>query len=226
MVTRYRSGWWLEIKYHDEGWTQQEIADECGVSPRTIRTYMTEFDIETRDVEGENHGLYGESRDEETKEKISETLEGRTFDEETIEKRAETRRGQRLSAETRRKISEALSGHTHSEETRRKMSESTSGAQNPNWRGGYSNRYGHGWSIAREKVHDRDQVCQHCGHDGSTRQLQVHHIVPVRLFRNASDRELSDAHQLHNLVLLCNKCHPKADHGVITFESRFDPSQD
>jgi DNA-binding transcriptional MerR regulator len=76
VVERYRSGWWLALKYHDEGWTQREIAEECGVSPRCIREYMNEFDIETRAVEGENHGLYGEERDEAVKEKIAESLRG------------------------------------------------------------------------------------------------------------------------------------------------------
>lgn len=37
MVRRYRSGWWLERKYTEEGWTQRELAEECDVSPRTIR---------------------------------------------------------------------------------------------------------------------------------------------------------------------------------------------
>jgi 5-methylcytosine-specific restriction endonuclease McrA len=222
MVTRYRNGWWLAIKYHDEGMTQQEIADECGVSPRAIREYMSEYDIETREVAGENHGLYGSERDESVKAKISQALEGREFDEETIEQRAATRRGAETPPEVRAKISESLTGINRSESTRQKMSESTTGEQNPNWRGGYSRRYGSGWSLAREKVRDRDTVCQHCGHDGSSRQLQVHHIIPVREFRSSEKYELADAHQLENLVLLCNQCHPKADHGLIEFTADID----
>jgi DNA-directed RNA polymerase specialized sigma subunit len=32
MARRYRSGWWLEIKYWDEELTQREIGEECDVS--------------------------------------------------------------------------------------------------------------------------------------------------------------------------------------------------
>ncbi len=222
MTKRYRSGWWLAIKYHDEGLTQREIAEECGVSPRCIRSYMNEYGIETRDVEGENHGLYGESRDEDVKEAISESLEGREFSEETIRRRAEARRGESLPTEVREKIADSLEGTTKSEATRRRMSESTAGEQNPNWRGGYSRRYGAGWSVAREAVRDRDEVCQHCGADGTNRRLEVHHIVPVRRFRGASTVSVSDAHDPGNLVLLCHRCHPKAEHGQISFESSVD----
>jgi 5-methylcytosine-specific restriction endonuclease McrA len=219
VTKRYRSGWWLAITYHDEGLTQREIAAECGVSPRCIRSYMDEYGIETRDVEGENHGLYGEKRDEDVKEAISESLAGREFSEETIRKRAEARRGESLPAEVRQKIADSLEGTTKSEATRRRMSESTAGEQNPNWRGGYSRRYGAGWSVARETVHERDVVCQHCGADGTTRRLEVHHIVPVRRFRLANSAAISEAHALGNLVLLCHRCHPKADHGLISFDS-------
>lgn len=37
---------------------------------------MNEFGIPTRDVEGENHPMYGRSRDEAVRERISETLKG------------------------------------------------------------------------------------------------------------------------------------------------------
>lgn len=55
----YRDPDWLEQKYHGEGLTQREIAEECGVASSTIRKYMQRFGIETRELEGENHGLHG-----------------------------------------------------------------------------------------------------------------------------------------------------------------------
>ncbi|WP_246983256.1 HNH endonuclease [Halorientalis marina] len=226
MTKRYRSGWWLAIKYHDEDLTQREIAAECAISPRCIRSYMDEYGIETRDVEGEHHGLYGKKRDEDVEEAISASLEGREFSDETNEKRADAQRGRSPSAEVRQKISDALEGTTKSAATRRRMSEATAGEQNPNWRGGYSRRYGAGWSVARETVHERDEVCQRCGADGTDRRLEVHHIVPVRRFRTASNAEISDAHDPGNLVLLCHHCHPKADHGLISFDSSLDDPLD
>lgn len=219
MVKRYRNGWWLAIKYHDEGMTQREIADECDVSPRAIRKYMREFGIETREVEGENHGLYGTERDEEVKERIAETLEGREFDEEARKRISEAGRGREVSETVREKISNSLSGLTRPESTRRKMSEATAGEQNPNWKGGHSRRYGSGWTIARERVHNRDEVCQHCGVDKSERKLEVHHIVPLHRFHQAPDAELSDAHDLENLVLVCEQCHLEAHYGKVDFET-------
>lgn len=218
MSKRYQNGWWLEIKYWDEGLTQREIAEECYVSVRTVRQYMKEFDIPTRDISGENHPLYGSSRSEETKRKISESLQGRSFSEETCEKMSEAHEGLEISEETRRRISRSLSGLRRGEETRAKMSRSTAGEQNPNWKGGYSRRYGPGWSVARDDVRERDKVCQHCGHDGSKRRLEVHHIVPVRRFKESENVDLADAHQKANLVLLCRRCHVRADHGIIEIE--------
>lgn len=218
-MKRYRNGHWLEVKYWDEGLTQKEIAEECGVSPTTIRTYMNRHDVPTREMRGENHPMYGRERTEEEKRKISESLEGRSFSEETLERMSESHEGNEIPEDVREQIADSLEGTSRSEETRRKMSRSTAGSNNPNWRGGYSRRYGSGWSVARENVRERDEVCQHCGHDGSDRRLEVHHIVPVRAFREPEDRSVADAHDEENLVLLCKRCHGRADHGLIEFDA-------
>lgn len=217
MARRYRDEDWLRDRYHGNGWTQAEIAAECGVSPRCIRTWMQNYDIETRTPAGENHGLHGEPRDEETRAKISETMQGREVSTETREQMAESHRGIEVEPETREKISDALTGIERSAETRRKMSEATAGDSNPNWSGGYSRRYGSGWSTARDAVRERDEVCQYCGRDGSEHRLEVHHIVPVRVFRETDGVSISSAHVLENLVLLCKPCHARADHGTIEF---------
>ncbi|WP_115865463.1 NUMOD3 domain-containing DNA-binding protein [Halorussus litoreus] len=218
-MKRYRNGHWLEVKYWDEGLTQREIGEECGVSPSTIREYMKRFDVPTREMCGENHPMYGRERTEEEKQKISESLTGRSFSEETREKMSEAHKGNEIPDDVRERIADSLEGITRPEETRRKMSESTAGEENPNWRGGYSRRYGSGWKIVREKVRERDEVCQHCGHGGSDYRLEVHHVVPVRIFRQAAHLEVGDAHDERNLVLLCNRCHSKADHGNIKFDA-------
>lgn len=214
MARRYRDPDWLERKYATEELTQREIAEECGVSVRTIRKYMKRFDIMVRETVGKNHPLYGTERSEETKAKISATLQGRMVTDETRRLISESQEGQVLPTETRARISEALTGRTKSRCTRKKMSQSTAGENNPNWRGGYSNRYGAGWTLARERVRERDQVC-YCGHDGSQDTLAVHHMVPVRRFRETSILTLEDAHREENLVLLCNRCHGRAEHGQI-----------
>ncbi|WP_134671268.1 NUMOD3 domain-containing DNA-binding protein [Halorussus marinus] len=218
-MKRYRNGWWLEIKYWEENLTQREIAEECGISVRQIRHYMKKFDIPRRELRGENHPMYGRERTEEEKQKISASLTDRSFSAETRERMSKSHRGKELLDDVRERIADSLEGIDRSEETRRKMSESTAGEDNPNWRGGYSQRYGAGWSLARERIRERDKVCQHCGHDGNERRLEVHHIVPVRVFRQTAGRSAEDAHDERNLVLLCKRCHGRADHGKIEFEA-------
>jgi 5-methylcytosine-specific restriction endonuclease McrA len=225
MEPKYRNEAWLRAQYWEHSNTQQDIAAECDVSPRTIRKYMNRFDIETRDLEGEMHPLHGTSRDEETKEQIAETLSGRTLSEEWRANIAAGHEGTSLPEEVREQISDSLTGQTRSAETRQKMSESTAGKNNPNWRGGYSRRYGSGWNLARERIIDRDGVCQACHHDGSEARLEVHHIIPVRQFRQADNATLEEAHQPENLVLLCRTCHRKADHGRLDLEAGI-PSPD
>lgn len=211
----YRDPDWLERKYHGEGLTQREIGELCDVSPTTIRKQMKELGIETREVKGENHGLYGKERSEEVKQKISETLKGRTFSEETRQRFSEAQRGKTTPPEVKEKISRSLTGLTRPMETREKMSRSTAGENNPNWKGGHSLRYGENWGPAREKVRERDEICQHCGEDGSNRRLHVHHIIPVREFLDSADSKLEDAHSLENLILLCDLCHARVEHGLI-----------
>lgn len=223
MTAVYRREAWLVEHYHAKEWTQREMADACDVFPRTIREWMDRHDVETRDIKGENHPLHGEERDESVKAAIAETMFGREVTDGTRRKMADALRGRSLSDEVRRKISESLSGRTKSRETRRRMSEAAVGDRNANWRGGYSARYGSGWAIARSEALERDGECQHCGHDGSDRRLEVHHIISVREFRESSTTDVAEAHDLTNLVTLCRRCHPKADHGKLGFESGIDP---
>lgn len=222
MGKRYRNGWWLAQKYHEEGWTQAEIAEECGVSPRAIRKWMDRRGVETREVEGENHGLYGKSRDDEVKAEISATLDGREMDEDTRKRMAAAHRGNEIPEAIRDRIAASLSGFTRPEETREKMSESRIGKSNPNWRGGQQRNYGPGWTAARRRIRERDEVCQNCGAEAEGRKLDVHHIVPVRAFAAAEDAELRDAHDESNLVLLCQTCHGYAEHDKISFKSGLD----
>ncbi|MCD2201420.1 HNH endonuclease [Halobacterium sp. KA-4] len=176
---------------------------------------MYKHNIKRRNVEGENHGLYGQERSKSTKQRISESLEGRDLPDETRERIAEVQRGQTLPEETRARISESLTGRKKSRTTRSRMSEASSGEQNSNWKGGYSRRYGAGWTLARERALERDEVCQYCNEDGTETRLDVHHIVPVRAFRQAENQDLEDAHELDNLVVLCKRCHALVEHGSI-----------
>lgn len=210
---------WLERKYHDEGLTQREIAEACGVSPTTIRKRMKRYGIETREVKGENHGMYGRERSGEVKRKISEKLTGREFSEKSRRRMSEAHRGKSIPDEVREKIAESLKGVPKSDETRRRMSRAKSdegdGGNGIHWMHAAYNR---GFKSARRKVHDRDEVCQVCQHDGSDRTLEVHHILPVRLFREVNELDFEDAHCIGNLVLLCEACHPMVEGGLVDIE--------
>lgn len=218
MSRRYRDENWLREQYWEEGLTQREIAEKCGVSARAIRKWMKRFDIERREMSGENHPLHGEERDQSVRGAISDALTGREFDKTVREQMSEAHSGSELPTETREKISESLSGAPKSNETRKRMSEARTGANNPNWRGGEVPQYGPGWTTARREVRERDEVCQLFGEDGTDGFLDVHHITPVREFRNDPDSELRDAHTHDNLVLLCRPCHMSVEHGDVDLE--------
>lgn len=222
----YREADWLKSRYWEDELTQQEIGDECGVHVRTVRKWMNRHDIETRKPEGEYHGLYGEERDKEVRNQIAETMRGRPVSEATREKIRAFNQGRTLPESTRSAISQALQGRQKDETTRRRMSESTAGKQNPNWQGGHSDRYGAGWRHARQFVRERDEVCQHCSEDGTNMQLDVHHLTPVREYRNDPDRELANAHDPENLLLLCKRCHSLAEHGSITVRPGHTPDSE
>lgn len=226
MERPYRDAEWLREQYHAEGLTQREIAEECGVVPCTIRRWMKRHGIETREIVGENHGLYGKERDENTRRKISQTMEGREFSSETRALISEANRGREFPQEVREKISKSLRGIARSDETRMKMSRSTSGKNNPNWKGGrYTEEwYGPGWTIIREQIRDRDEICQLCGHDGSQTDLDVHHIIPIRKFREKANVSLEKANHEANLILLRRRCHGRVEHGSVAV-SPIDPDR-
>ncbi|MFC7044626.1 HNH endonuclease [Halobacteriaceae archaeon GCM10025711] len=81
---------------------------------------------------------------------------------------------------------------------------------NPNWKGGACDRFGSNWYRIRERVEERDRVCQVCGDPPSTRALDVHHIVP----RSEFD-VVEESNAMGNLVLLCRSCHKRVEHGSI-----------
>lgn len=226
MARRYHDAEWLRERYHEEGMTQAEIAEECGVSPRAIRKWMKRHDIPRREVKGENHPLHGQERDESVKQSISDTLTDREYPDEWRKRLREELTGNEILEDVRRRISESLTGMTRPDETRRKMSESTRGEANPRWEGGVDPYYGSEWSMARRKARRRDEVCQNCGAGDETARLEVHHVIPLRLFEQSDIAEKNDAHDLSNLVTLCRACHMEAEHGDLSFESGIDSPDD
>lgn len=78
------------------------------------------------------------------------------------------------------------------------------GSLNPNFQDGLSiSSRGPHWAKIKRDVRRRDGCCRSCGHVG---RLDVHHIVPFRMFDDHRD-----ANQLDNLVALCRPCHRRED---------------
>ncbi len=75
------------------------------------------------------------------------------------------------------------------------------------------NDYGPGWARLREGIRQRDGFrCQVCGRTETTRQHDVHHKVPFRMFRDEHGRSLPElANQPDNLTTLCPECHQKVE---------------
>ena len=98
------------------------------------------------------------------------------------------------------------------------LSDTFTGEGHPNWKGGSTEPYGKGWRTVKLAALERDGYqCVLCGRTKAEigRNPDVHHIVPVREFIQAADREKTDAHTLDNVVTLCTACHRKADFGQI-----------
>jgi len=85
----------------------------------------------------------------------------------------------------------------------------------------YNNHNGKKWDYARNAVLERDsEMCLSCGisqeeHIGDDERfggLHVHHVDPVRTFEKPED-----AHEMNNLVTLCDKHHREAEiHGLLS----------
>ena len=85
------------------------------------------------------------------------------------------------------------------------------GENNPAWRGGFDPYYGPNWRQQRRNVRRRDNyTCQNCGITEAEleRNLDVHHLIPFRMF--GIDR-YKEANHLSNLISLCRNCHVKIE---------------
>jgi len=80
----------------------------------------------------------------------------------------------------------------------------------------FPNDYGPGWGQLRDAVRKRDEYrCQVCGQPETSRQHEVHHKIPFRLFRDEAGRPLREkANQPDNLVTLCPDCHKQVEQNI------------
>lgn len=94
------------------------------------------------------------------------------------------------------------------------LSENRLGEDHPSWKGGHVRYYGPDWPQQRRKARNRDQHrCQSCGLTEPEHLAEygcknpVHHITPIREFRDDGDLDNEAANSLDNLIVLCQPCH-------------------
>lgn len=85
------------------------------------------------------------------------------------------------------------------------------------WRGGHRYYRGKNWGTQRKLAYARDSgICQHCGKKSQKGKPKnaVHHIKRFDEFNG----DYLAANQLTNLITLCQPCHMKAEHGIISVQ--------
>lgn len=94
------------------------------------------------------------------------------------------------------------------------MALGSQGENSPLWEGGSISWYGPNWDDQRTKALERDNhECQACGMGAGEhktvfgRDLDVHHIRPLRVFKTGSEFDYESANALSNLSTLCRICH-------------------
>jgi hypothetical protein len=92
------------------------------------------------------------------------------------------------------------------------LSENVVGEQHHQWQNGEPAYRGDWWRVRRKARERDDHECRICGTTTADegRELDVHHIRPVREFDDPQD-----AHHLGNVVTLCRSCHRKAEAGSV-----------
>jgi len=81
-----------------------------------------------------------------------------------------------------------------------------------NYVDGKRNKYGNAdrgfnWKEIKKKIKERDNfTCQDCGKKEDKEYLQVHHIIPYKIFQDNSE---------DNLITLCPKCHMKQEYSFV-----------
>ena len=125
-------------------------------------------------------------------------MTGENKSEESIRKSVEARKGKPGS----------MTGKHHSDETKRRMSETRRGKDNPNWKGGITEkirkfRRSKEYMAWVKAVYQKaGGKCEMCGAEDG---LEAHHIVSLH-------QDFSRALDVGNGQLLCNECH-KRIHG-------------
>jgi transposase len=174
---------WLREKYHKQQLSTQEVAGLCDVSKETIRRWLNNHSIETRD-----HSEAAQLRVEKHPHTVGNESEA------FRNANAWEQMGKEEQDEFREWLSKRRTGENN-------PMWNVTGADHPQWNPDreevnfYSSKE---WSEARRKALERDgHQCRECG--GTDWELHVHHRTPVS--------EGGAPFRLDNLMALCARCH-------------------
>lgn len=186
----YHDEEFLREQYVERGRSSMDIADQFGVSYKAIINSLRRNSIPVRSTE-ESHRRKApdQLRDGD---KLRELYHGEGLSGHKIAERVGV---------TQPTV--ALWMHRHGIEARGR---GLAGEDNPRWcEDSESLYYGANWYEQSRAARDRDgNTCQVCGHSPGGKNLDVHHIQPLRTFD-----EPEQANRLGNLITLCRPCHRK-----------------
>jgi len=192
---------WLEQK-RSEGFTNAEIADMVGCSRQTVGRWVRKHDLPKRNAGGS--GLPKETRDK--------LADGVWLQEQYVSKKQTvTQSADSLGCSNATVLNRM---DKFGIERRQGDGGSPPGEAHHQWKGGHERYYGPNWPKQRKEALERDDyLCQICGladkehRDTFGNGLNVHHIIPITLFKNGGDVNYEKANSLNNLIALCTVCH-------------------
>lgn len=182
----------LEHLYYFEKLGIKKISKKIGVSDKVLWYWFNELGIDKRDKSQAVANQW--TNNDERKKKQSDFLKG-------VVTKFYKNGGQSpmKRPEVAAKVSAAKMGEKN-------FMYNKFGDKNPMWKGGKITYRGRGWVGIKNQVIRRDgNKCRRCG---STKLLQVHHIVPYRYTQDNS---------FENLVTLCASCHMAVEHKGATW---------
>jgi 5-methylcytosine-specific restriction endonuclease McrA len=213
---KYQQREWLREEYVEKRHTQQDIADECGVAVTTICHWLSRLGITD-----------GESMTEGTCLTCGETFQyyPSVRDGDYCSNRCAKEPQKRQVEVVCEGCGEAFSRWQSLDTEYCSMScWSEDNFPQDKWKEMYSGV----WNKRRRQAIERDNHrCTVCGVSDEEhkrrfgRGLEVHHIVPAKLFYKR-DVPTEDAHMLRNLVTVCRTHHPDAPGKTVESDVEFN----
>jgi len=194
---------WLYQQYHEKEKSAAEISRMLDCTDHTVRRWLDKHGIEKRSLKEVNRAKHtpDELLDESwlRKQYVEDELTVIEIAEKLGCSQAPVSRWVREYGIEHRNIRSGKD-HPHYNENKDEVS------------------YGPGWMDIAAQVRERDNhSCQRCGMENSEHiekygnGLTVHHIKPLKQFKEGEEIDYSEANDTSNLITLCYICHDKLE---------------